>query len=154
MNALKHDLLYGTKNESINIECISPWNNELSGRVEKCDSLARAAELNHHRCARNALDKLVVENDQFALLKQQRCLYIAIDNESLETTKILLEKGFRPNTKLKYLQWHRVTPLHVACRNLSVKLMELLLEKGADINATDEKMETCLHYAIRYCKCR
>ena len=154
MNALKHDLLYGTKNESINIECISPGKIQLSGGVEKCDSLARAAELNHDRCARNALDKLVVENDRFALLKQQRCLYIAIDNESLETATVLLEKGFRPNTKLKYLQWNRVTPLHVACRHLSVKLIELLLEKGADINATDEKMETCLHYAIRYFKCR
>ena len=154
MNALKHDLLYGTKNESINIECISPGKIQLSGGVEKCDSLARAAELNHDRCARNALDKLVVENDRFALLKQQRCLYIAIDNESLETATVLLEKGFRPNTKLKYLQWNRVTPLHVACRHLSVKLIELLLEKGADINATDEKMETCLHYAIRYCRWR
>ena len=154
MNDLKHDLLFGTKTDSITIKCISPGNNELSGGVEKCESLARAAELNHHRCARDALDELAVENDRFALLKQQKCLYIAIDNENLETAKLLLEKGFRPNTKSKYLQWNRVTPLHVACHRLSVELIERLLEKGADINGTDEKMETCLHYAIRYYKYR
>ena len=146
MRTLSENISEPIKNYHSPIKCIYPLHDEN----DTCTSLAIASKLNHYHCVQRALDVLVVDNDQFSLLQHQTCLYIATDNNSYETVKVFLEKGFRPNTKAKYLQWNRVTPLHIACRNLSVKLIQLLLEKGANINETDEKNETCLHYIIRY----
>ena len=137
------------KDVIVGIQCISTIRDQNSGDLQSCNSLVNAAKLNHHECAKKALDEIVVENDHFSLMKHQHCLYIAIDSESFETVEVFLDKGFRLNTKAKYKQWSRVTPLHIASRNLSVKLMTLLLKRGADINSVDEKKESCLHYIIR-----
>lgn len=36
--------------------------------------------------------------------------------------------------------------LHLACRNCDVAMVELLLQYGADVNASDSKGKTPLHY--------
>ena len=37
------------------------------------------------------------------------------------------------------------TPLHFACKKSNLQIIKLLLENGADINATDEKISLFLH---------
>lgn len=39
------------------------------------------------------------------------------------------------------------TPLHLACKKGSLECIELLLKKGADIMAQDNRLWTPLHYA-------
>ena len=101
------------KDVIVGIQCISTIRDQNSGDLQSCNSLVNAAKLNHHECAKKALDEIVVENDHFSLMKHQHCLYIAIDSESFETVEVFLDKGFRLNTKAKYKQWSRVTPLHI-----------------------------------------
>ena len=42
-----------------------------------------------------------------------------------------------------------MTPLHIACRYNSADVVQLLVASGADLNATDAKGKTPLHYATR-----
>jgi len=42
-----------------------------------------------------------------------------------------------------------VTPLHLACRYNSADVTQCLLFRQADVNATDAKGRTPLHYATR-----
>ena len=130
-----------------NTHCISPTKDE-DENVVTCDSLVNAAKMNHHQCVKKELDE--VGNDQFSLMKNQDSLFVATDNESFEVVKIFLDKGFKPNTKAKYKEKARTTLLHVASRKLSLKLMKLLIENGADINSEDESRQSCLHYIIRH----
>jgi translation elongation factor P/translation initiation factor 5A len=129
--------------------CISS-NKDEDGNAETCHSLVNAAKMNHHQCVEKELDAVIVEDSQFSILKHQESLFVAADNESYEAVEIFLDKGFKPNTKAKYKEKARITLLHVASRKLSLKLMKLLLKKGADINAEDDSKQSCLHYIIKH----
>ena len=133
--------------EQLPCKCIHPTLDEL-GDLVRCDSLADAAKRNHDECARQALDDLNIVNDHYLLMKNHEVLFIATEHESFETLKLLLEKGFNPSTKAKHRNRAGTTPLHVACKNLSVKIMKLLLEHKADVNSIDEAKKSCLHYLI------
>ena len=43
---------------------------------------------------------------------------------------------------------NKMTPLHCTCNNKNVKIMDLLIDLGADIDAQDIKGRTPLHYAV------
>ena len=43
---------------------------------------------------------------------------------------------------------NKMTPLHCSCKNKNVKIMDLLIDLGADINAQDKKGQTPLYYAV------
>ena len=57
--------------------------------------------------------------------------------------------GFSASNHGRFQHKDKMTPLHIASAKLNVKMMELLLEKGADINATNQAKESCLHYVIK-----
>ena len=42
----------------------------------------------------------------------------------------------------------KMTPLHYACKNRNIKLMNLLIDLGSNINSQDKKGYTPLHYAV------
>ena len=42
----------------------------------------------------------------------------------------------------------KIAPIHYACKNRNIKLMNLLLDLGANINIQDKKGYTPLHYAV------
>lgn len=46
--------------------------------------------------------------------------------------------------------WYHTTPLHAAASNGRLKVVELLLAKGADVNIGNEGSETPLHHAARH----
>ena len=130
-------------------QCISRVE-DADGNVEMCNSLVNAAKMDHHQCVKKELDALVVQDDQFSFLKHQPILFAAADNDSYETVKVFLDKGFKPNTRGKFKEKAITTLLHVASRKLSVDIMKLLVEKGADINSEDDSKQSCLHYVIKY----
>ena len=140
------------------ITCINNVSNEKE--TKPCYSLKTAAEINHHQCLKKAMKEILgikdeaeslgsVKADQYVWSKYAKYLYIAIDKEHYETVKVFLDLGVKPVMLREYSNKNRMTPLHLASRNLSAKLMRLLLERGADINAKDDDKETCLHYVLK-----
>jgi len=93
-------------------------------------------------------------------------LMFAAERSSFETVKLLIEKGadvnavntyfyngprvkcFQPWVKNDYHDGHNKTALFYALNNPDLKVTELLLDKGANINAKDISGETVLMYAI------
>jgi len=68
-------------------------------------------------------------------------LRLAIKNNHLEIVKVLLEGGVDPNYAMGQ------TPL-MAASQIDIKMVDLLLEKGAKVDTTDRNGRTALHYAI------
>jgi len=58
----------------------------------------------------------------------------------------LLEMGANPNISTYVGEY----PLHIAAMNNNVKIIEVLLEYKADINAVNIFLETPLSYALRH----
>jgi len=77
-------------------------------------------------------------------------LYLAVKNHDLETTKLLLNWGANVNLGAA-LSRDRLAvnfPLHQAVRHKNNTIIQLLLAKGANINALDSHGYTPLHAAI------
>ena len=62
-----------------------------------------------------------------------------------DTAKMLIQRGANVNDHVTNLDLR--TPLHSAAYQGNVKLVELLLDHGADINALEDDNETALHWA-------
>jgi len=78
--------------------------------------------------------------------KEYACNYLYYSfyyGMNLNFLKRLIELGVDINEKC-----NGVMPLHLACKNIIYKeITELLIKKGADVNALDDNMRTPLHYA-------
>ena len=140
------------------ITCVSSLSNLLYRSTKPCNSLKKAAEMNHHQCIKKAMKEGLnmkpesrgsFEKDQYIRAKYAQYLFIAIGKENYETVEVFLELGIKPVMLREYQDKKRMTPLHLASRNLSVNSMRLLLDGGADINAQDDDGESCVHYIIR-----
>ena len=140
------------------ITCISSISNERT--TKQCCSLKTATEMNHHQCVKKVMKEILninddaegrasVKSDQYVWSKYAKYLFTAVDKECYETVEVFLDLGIKPVMQHAYSNKNRMTPLHVASRNLSAKMMRLLLERGADINAKDDDKELCLHYVIK-----
>lgn len=75
-------------------------------------------------------------------------LYLSIlrDGTSIDVIRTLLESGANPNKCTN----EGFSPLHLACyKKRSVEVVKLLVNHGADVNATEAKIKyTPLHFAI------
>lgn len=60
--------------------------------------------------------------------KRTSILYFAVYNNNIESTEILLKAGAHPNVDL-------ITPLLIAIRHGSIKIIQILMDYGANINA-------------------
>ena len=77
---------------------------------------------------------------------EQTCLYYTVREGKYETSKYLIEICKLPiNERDIYGQ----NPIYYAAREGHIKLCELLVEKGTDINLEDKYGQTCIFYAIR-----
>ena len=139
-----------TSDATKELKCLSAI--EIEGETIYCDmSLQEATKFNHHVCVKNILGKICGETcDQYEQSKQKECFFSSIEQDNYETVKVFLEMGFSPTAPGKFYSKIRITPLHIASEILSSKMIELLLENGADINATNEAKESPLHYIIKY----
>lgn len=96
----------------------------------------------------NEIVKVLIENNVDINGKdsyEHTPLYYAVENEQIETVKLLIEKGANVNTPCWY---NNNTLLHFAAAHGDYELAKILIEKGANINITNDRGETPLYTAI------
>lgn len=93
------------------------------------------------KCFNNVIEKVFGYND---------LLYSAIDKRYYQIVKILVDRGVDINSTYSssWLISHQ-TPLHHACKNGDYIMVQLLLNKGADVDIKDEFNKTPLHVAVQ-----
>ncbi|CAO3692897.1 unnamed protein product [Umbelopsis ramanniana] len=113
----------------------------------------------HHFAAHQHIDALLIsltcgcninmtdKNDDTALHHVAKKGYIKIADILLKRAELLIESGVDIEAKTSKSQ---LTALHIALITRETKLIELLVERGADINATKSCRETALHLAAKY----
>lgn len=73
-------------------------------------------------------------------------LYLSVNRDDLEISKILLKAGANPNVQGK----KQNSPLHEAAKNGNIKLVKALLAAGANPNSINHKYKTPLHEAAKH----
>ena len=71
-------------------------------------------------------------------------LHNASERDEYDKCKMLLEKNFDPNEQNILSK----TPLHLACKCLSPRIISLLIEHGANVDAQDSTRMTPLHHLL------
>ena len=88
---------------------------------------------------------------------QQNLFHIAVNNNQIfpiiffyEKLKIFYKNNYKEESILdsQEINNDKMTPIHYACKNKNIKLMNLLIDLGAYINSQDGKGYTPLHYAV------
>lgn len=74
-------------------------------------------------------------------------LHEAIENSYIKIANLLLSHGANPNTLIYFEHEDAISPLQMAVEKHNLILIDLLLKKGADINAQDTYGRTALHTA-------
>ena len=75
-------------------------------------------------------------------------LHIAAEAGYLETVELLLKHGAYINSPCTYVAKECCTPLYIAVIRRNKKLVELLLESGANVDAEDRDGKTILYFAV------
>ena len=75
-------------------------------------------------------------------------LYIAVLGSQERITGMLLDHGRTTGIAVKQQDSHEDTVLHCAVRTANIKIVEMLLQAQADINARDHNGNTALHRAV------
>ena len=78
------------------------------------------------------------------LILAARCGY-----QRPEVFTLLVERGANPNVVSKETEWYGWTPLFFACSQGNLDLVRLLLDRGADINASEARGNNAL---MQFCK--
>ena len=102
------------------------------GRIEKVREIINSRSLYYSKEWSHALDG-------YALL----CT--AVEKEHTEIAKLLLNNGSKVNNGNEYPS---VTPLHFAVQNGDVEIIQMLLDKDANINALNISGHTPFHLAL------
>ena len=71
-------------------------------------------------------------------------LHTASEKDEYDRVKMLLEKKLNPNEKNILSK----TPLHLACKSVSPRIINLLIQYGADVDAQDSTSMTPLHHLL------
>ncbi|MBN1759585.1 MAG: ankyrin repeat domain-containing protein [Chitinispirillaceae bacterium] len=102
-----------------------------------------------------ALQRLKADQEVSSQATSETSLVAAIEGGKLEQVKKLLDSGVDVNQRFEYeFSWlmgsnKEVTPLELAAVYNNVQIVELLLKKGADVNASDGDGYTALIVAAR-----
>ena len=70
-------------------------------------------------------------------------------NQRPEVFTLLVERGANPNVVSKETEWYGWTPLFFACSQGNFDLVRLLIDRGADVNASEARGNNAL---MQFCK--
>ena len=96
------------------------------------------------------------EKNKYMKYIQNNLFHIAVDNNQKFAIIFFYEKlkAFYSNNNNENIldsneiNKDKMVPIHFACKNKNIKLMNLLIDLGANINSQDKKGYTPLHYAV------
>ncbi len=109
-------------------------------------AIALTEMMNDGQISRNRafeLAKMVLRTNALRLYNFKSTIHQAADAGDLAKVKAFIQEGIDVNTKV-----HGCTPLHCAARYGHKEVAELLIAKGADINAKDTRGRTPIALAI------
>ena len=86
----------------------------------------------------------LIKDGNIQAILDDNILHIAVENNNLEITKMLIENKININITDKYFN----TPLHISTKNDNIEISKLLLDNGARQNIPNFKSYYPLHYAI------
>ncbi|XP_055958124.1 E3 ubiquitin-protein ligase MIB2 isoform X2 [Patella vulgata] len=98
-----------------------------------------------------AVEKILDKNKELVEVKKRdgfNALHIATVNNHVNCARILIQKG-RADVNCKRDDESLLTPLHLACLEGYFETVELLVERGADVNIPDRARNTPLHLALQ-----
>lgn len=84
--------------------------------------------------------------------RRNKLLYDAILSNDREATSRLLASGhqiqFKNQKESKLFSEDEDTPLHLAAKHSLIDMADLLIAHGAEVNATNRRLQTPLHWAV------
>ncbi len=142
-------VLFGT--DAIGISPLINWE-ELAwlstNSARNALAIALTEMMNDGQISRNRafeLAEMVLRTNAIRLYDFKSTIHQAADAGDLAKVKAFIQEGIDVNTKV-----HGSTPLHCAVRYGHKEVAELLIAKGADVNAKDTRGRTPMHCAARY----
>nr|XP_054768874.1 E3 ubiquitin-protein ligase MIB2-like [Lytechinus pictus] len=138
-----HDAIHKDKREVIDV--LVPW--------PKCDLTLRNKKnlsVLHYAALRGndyAAERLVSHAPHLLKLRRdgETALHVAASNNFEKVARCLIEKD---RSILDDRNSQQKTPLSIAVSGGHVSIVKLLVEAGADVNASDADGDTCLHIAV------
>jgi ankyrin repeat protein/predicted TIM-barrel fold metal-dependent hydrolase len=109
-------------------------------------AIALTEMMNDGQISRNRaveLAEMVLRTNAIRLYGFKSTIHRAVDAGDLTKVKMFIQEGIDVNTKV-----HGCTPLHCAARHGHKQVAELLIAKGADVNAKDTRGRTPIDLAI------
>jgi hypothetical protein len=82
--------------------------------------------------------------------KGDNVLHLAVLSNNENLVRYILDRGISPNENEKE---NKVTPLHLAARACNPRMVDLLIQKKANINSVDILNRSALHYAANTRRC-
>jgi ankyrin repeat protein/predicted TIM-barrel fold metal-dependent hydrolase len=140
-------VLFGTK--ALGITPLSDWEERawLSTKTGRnALAIALTEMMNDGQISRNRaveLAEMVLRTNALRLYDFKSTIHKAADAGDLAKVKAFIQEGVDVNTKV-----HGCTPLHCAARYGHKEVAELLIAKGADVNAKDTRGRTPIDLAI------
>jgi ankyrin repeat protein len=140
-------VLFGTK--SVGISPLSDWEERAwltTNSTRNALAIALTEMMNDGQISRKRafeLAEMVLRKNAIRLYDFRSTIHQAADAGDLTKVKAFIQEGIDVNTKV-----HGSTPLHCAARYGHKEVAELLIAKGADINAKDTRGRTPIDLAI------
>ncbi|XP_062899394.1 ankyrin repeat and SOCS box protein 2 isoform X3 [Mobula hypostoma] len=133
------------------IEMLLPVTSKVRVRRSGISPLHLAAQHNHVDVMEELIEAgyninalLSPERSRLFEDKRTSVLYFAVYNNNVEATEILLKAGANPNVDL-------INPLLIAIRHGSIRIIQLLMSYGANINAYIPTHPTSFPATIMFC---
>ena len=101
-------------------------------------------------CNRKDMAEFLVNNGSDVNRRQKASgntpIFLAIENENVELTRLLLEHGANLNVEVNDVSLR--TPLHLAIAKESLEIVKLITDYGISVDAPNGKGDPPVHFAI------
>ncbi len=104
----------------------------------------RIRHYHHHHQDKKSARQIALERE-LEIAEEKKALFAAAERGDVETVETLLDGGMDVNT----VDANQMTPLHHAAMHVRHKVIQTLVDRGAEVNASDMKGGfTALHWVV------